>query len=449
MLERCQSQGIAHNPDKLKLQTKSVTFMGHVLTNEGIKIDPENAKAILNMPRPADIEGVQRLNGFVNYLSKFLPKLADSMEPIQRLTSKDELWSWIEEQDKAFQEVQMMVTEAPILNYYDPSSPLAIQCDARQKGLGAALLQKQKPVAYASRALTDTETWYAQIEKEMLAIVYGLEKFNQFTFGRHVTVYSDHKPLEAILKKPLACAPRRLRGMIMRLQKYNLEVRYEKDTEMHIADFLSRAYLSSTEHQTGADFEHVNMASFLPISDQRLQEIRIETEKDETLQILKSVILQGWPAEWNTVPAQVTPYYNIQDKLSVQDGLIFRSERVIIPKALRGEMKQKIHSSHMGAESCLRRARECIFWPGMNTEVKEMILACETCRKYEKSQPHQPRPLEIPSRPWERVGVDLFTFYNKDFLITVNYFSNYWEIDKLKNTLASTVILELKSHFAR
>ena len=140
MLERCQSQGIAHNPDKLKLQTKSVTFMGHVLTNEGIKIDPENAKAILNMPRPADIEGVQRLNGFVNYLSKFLPKLADSMEPIQRLTSKDELWSWIEEQDKAFQEVQMMVTEAPILNYYDPSSPLAIQCDARQKGLGAALL---------------------------------------------------------------------------------------------------------------------------------------------------------------------------------------------------------------------------------------------------------------------------------------------------------------------
>ena len=304
-------------------------------------------------------------------------------------------------------------------------------------------------MAYASRALTDTETWYAQLEKEILAIVYGLEKFNQFTFGRHVTVYSDHKPLEAILKKPLACAPRRLRGMIMRLQKYDLEVRYEKDTEMHIADFLSRAYLSSTEHQTGADFEHVNMASFLPISDQRLQEIRIETEKDETLQILKSVILQGWPAEWNTVPAQVTPYYNIQDKLSVQDGLIFRSERVIIPKALRGEMKQKIHSSHMGAESCLRRARECIFWPGMNTEVKEMILACETCRKYEKSQPHQPRPLEIPSRPWERVGVELFMFYNKDFLITVNYFSNYWEIDKLKNTLASTVILELKSHFAR
>ena len=326
--------------------------------------------------------------------------------------------------------------------------PLAIQCDTSQKGLGAALLQNQKPVAYASRALTDTETRYAQIEKEMLAIVYALEKFNQFTFGRHVTVYSDHKPLEAILKKPLACAPRRLQGMIMRLQKYDLEVRYEKGTEMHIADFLSRAYLPGTEHPTGADFEHVNMASFLPISDQRLQDIRTETEKDETLQILKSesVILQGWPAERNAVPAQVTPYYGIRDELSVQDGLIFRSDRVVIPKALRGEMKMKIHSSHMGAESCLRRARECIFWPGMNAEVKEMIAACETCRKYEKSQPNQPlMPLEIPSRPWERIGVDLFTFDNKDFLITVDYFSNYWEIDKLNNTLASTVILKLES----
>ena len=450
LLERCQSRGIALNPDKLKLRRKSVTFMGHVLSNEGIKIDPEKAKAIMDMPRPTDVEGVQRLNGFVNYLAKFLPKLADSMEPIRRLTRKDVKWNWTEEQEDALQEVKRLVTEAPVLSYYDPSSDLAIQCDASQKGLGAALLQNQKPVAYASRALTETETRYAQIEKEMLAIVYALEKFNQFTYGRHVTVYSDHKPLEAILKKPLACAPKRLQGMIMRLQKYDLDVQYEKGKNMHIADFLSRAYLPNTEHPTGASFEHVNMASFLPISDQRLQEIRKETEKDETLQILKSVILQGWPSERHEAPAQVTPYYSIRDELAVQDGLIFRSERVVIPKTLRGDMKQRIHSSHMGAESCLRRARECIFWPNMNAEIKEMIAACETCRKYEKSQPKETLiSVESPSRPWERIGVDLFTFDNKDFLITVDYFSNYWEIDKLNNTLASTVVLKLKSHFAR
>lgn len=166
--------------------------------------------------------------------------------------------------------------------------------------------------------------------------------------------------------------------------------------------------------------------------------------------ILKSVILQGWPSERHDAPAQVTPYYSIRDELAVQDGLIFRNERVVIPKALRGDMKQRIHLSHMGAESCLRRARECIFWPNMNVEIKEMIAACETCRKYEKSQPKETlMSVESLSRPWERIGVDLFIFDNKDFLVTVDYFSNYWEIDKLNNTLASAVVLKLKSHFAR
>ena len=164
------------------------------------------------MTPPTDMEGVQRLNGFVNYLSKFLPQLADVMEPLRRLTRKDTEWTWSEEQDKAFNEVKRLVSQAPVLSYYQPDQPLSIQCDASQKGLGAALIQDGRPVAYASRSLSDTEQRYAQIEKEMLAIMFALVKFNQYTFGRHVRVSSDHKPLESILSKPLAVAPRRLQG---------------------------------------------------------------------------------------------------------------------------------------------------------------------------------------------------------------------------------------------
>ena len=110
----------------------------------------------------------------------------------------------------AFEDVKKLVTNAPILSYYDSKKPLMIQCDASEKGLGAALLQEGQPIAFASRALTDTETRYAQIEKEMLAIVFAAEKFDQYTFGHSVTVQSDHKPLESILKKPLFSAPKRL-----------------------------------------------------------------------------------------------------------------------------------------------------------------------------------------------------------------------------------------------
>ena len=131
--------------------------MGHLVTKQGLKIDPNKAKAILEMPRPEDEEGVQRLNGFVNYLAKFLPRLADHMEPIRQLTRQDKEFNWTEEQENAFREVKHLVTTAPVLSYYDPKAELEIQCDARKKGLGAALLQRGKPIAYTRRALTETE----------------------------------------------------------------------------------------------------------------------------------------------------------------------------------------------------------------------------------------------------------------------------------------------------
>ena len=131
------------------------------------------------------------------------------------------------------------------------------------------------------------------------------------------------------------------------------------------------------------------MASFLPISDQRLQEIKRETDKVKTLQILKSAMLQGWPAERKDAPVQVTPYLSVRDELSVQDGLIYRSERVVVLQALWQDIKQRIHSSHMGAESCLRHAPEFVFRPKMNAEIK-MIAKCKTCRKFEASQPKEP-----------------------------------------------------------
>ena len=104
----------------------------------------------------------------------------------------------------------------------------------------------------------------------------------------------------------------------------------------------------------------------------------------------------------------------------------------------------------MGAGTCLCRARKCVFRPRMNAEINEMITMCEICRHFEANQPKEPlMPVEMPSRPWDRIGADLFSFGNKDCLIKVDYFSNYWEIDKLNNTPVSTVVLKLKSHFAR
>ena len=123
---------------------------------------------------------------------------------------------------------RQLLTEAPVLAFFDPTKPLVIQCDASGGGLGAGLLQAGQPIAYACRALSDTETRYAIIEKEMLAIVFALEKWHQFTYGRPVTIHTDHKPLISIVRKPLDRAPKRLQGMLLRALAYDIDVQYLK-----------------------------------------------------------------------------------------------------------------------------------------------------------------------------------------------------------------------------
>lgn len=113
----------------------------------------------------------------------------------------------------------------------------------------------------------------------------------------------------------------------------------------------------------------------------------------------------------------------MRDEFTTQDGLLFRGQRVVVPKVLRRGMIERLHSAHVGIESCLRRARECLYWPGMNSEVKEYVQRCETCRTYDSKQPREPlHSHDPPESPWSKVGVDIFTFDGREYLLTVDYF---------------------------
>ena len=449
-LQRCCEIGISLNKEKCRFGLHEIPFMGHVVSNTGLKPDPSKIEAVVKMDAPTDKAGVERLRGTVNYLSKFVPKLSEIMRPINDLTRPDTEWTWDSVHDKAFEELKHQLTQAPVLAYFDPTKELSIQCDASGQGLGAALLQEGQPLAYASRALSDTETRYATIEKEMLAIVFALEKWHQYTFGRPVTVYSDHKPLEAITKKTLDRAPKRLQGMLVRALAYDIKVQYLNGKEMFLADTLSRAFLPKASEDAQDEFETINALTYLVMSDERIREIRQHTSNDPALQQLKRTIQEGWPDDKLALSPLVTPYFSIRDELAVTDGLVFRGERLVIPKSMRSEIKKDIHSGHQGVESCLRRAREHVFWPGMNKELKEWIQTCGTCREFE--QTHCKETLmshDIPERAWEKIAADLFTYKNRDYLITVCYRSNFWELDRLYDTKSSTVIKKLKAHLAR
>ena len=229
-------------------------------------------------------------------------------------------------------------------------------------------------MAYASRSLTDTEANYAQIEKEMLAILFGVERFEQCVYGQPVLIQTDHKPLESIFRKSLLSAPKRLQRMLLRLQKFDLHVEYKKGSEMYFADTLSRAfqlckgtqkdavedvfYIQEMRGNTERELESINMIQYLPVSEETEALIQQATESDATLPELKSIIRKGWPPTKEEASASIRDYFPFHEELSLQNGVVFKGERLVIPTSVREDMSTKIHASHIGIQGCLRRERE-------------------------------------------------------------------------------------------
>jgi len=176
--------------------------------------------------------------------------------------------------------------------------------------------------------------------------------------------------------------------MLLKVQKYDMSIVYKPGLEMYLADILSRAFLPTTQSDQG-EFECVSAVKLLPMTDERLEQLRNSTCDDGVLQQLKEVIQTGWPEEKQQPPAVLAPYFKFRDETSIYNGLVFKGEQLLIPKLMHMKMKERIHSSHISVNGCLRRARECIYWPGMTAELKEYISQCETCSKYEAKQPRE------------------------------------------------------------
>ena len=250
LLQRFRERNFKLNKDKFVFKQQKSKYCGHILTSEGILPHPAKVEAITQMPIPRSKTEVRRLLGMINYLGKFLPQLSDVSEPLRNLTKEQNQFIWSKVHQDAFNKLTQLISEPLLLRYYDLEEKVTIETDASDYGLGAVLLQAGRPVAFASRTMTETERRYSQIEKECLALVFGCTRFDHHLHGREkITAVTDHKPLETILAKSINSAPKRLQRMMLRLQKYRLNIVYKKGTQMYISDHLSRSALPNGRTQ--------------------------------------------------------------------------------------------------------------------------------------------------------------------------------------------------------
>ena len=304
-----------------------------------------------------------------------------------------------------------------LLCYYDLEEEATIETDASDCGLEAVLLQAGRPVAFASRTMTETERRYSQIEKECLALVFGCTRFDHHLHGREkITAVTDHKPLETILAKSINSAPKRLQRMMLRLQKYRLNIVYKKGTQMYISDHLSRSALPNgrTQKKEIDDYEVFTLHAeellmkeiegtdpniFHNMTDTTLQKVITATSKDGNLMTLADVIANGWPEDKTQVPPNVRDYWPYRDELAVQDGIIYRGTRVLIPTAMRPQMLEKTHSAHLGAEGCMRLACDTLYWPSIHHDIKYLCDICSICQEAKPDQPRETMQSQpIPKR---------------------------------------------------
>ena len=454
-LDRVKEINMTLNKEKCKFRQTELIYLGEKLTSSGLKADDSKIKAILEYPRPQNKQDILRLLGMVNFIAKFTPHVSDVTAPLREITKKDVEFHWSERHEKAFENLKTQLSSGETLQYYNVKKPVTMQVDASQKGLGAALYQDQGPVAYASKAMNNTQQNYAQIEKELLAIVFGCKRFHQYIYGKHVTIETDHKPLEAIFAKPLSQAPSRLQKMLLQLQGYDIDLKYKKGTEMYIADALSRAFPPEIveddfeREMTEEKYIHL-MSTKSYVTDRKLDEIKEHIQRDENMQLLIKQIRKGWPEDNRTTHSGIKEYYPHREKLTEGEGLIYSSHAILIPPSLQKDTLKKLHQSHQGVEKTKHLARQSIFWPGMSAQIEDVVSNCSICLRHRNSNTKEPlHPHELPQRPWQRLATDLFDWKGLPHLVVVDYYSRYPEIAQLRDTKSKTVISKMKSFFSR
>ena len=300
-------------------------FIGEMLTKDGLKPDQEKVAAVEKINSPKSRKELECQLGMFTYLSQYSPHLSQRTACLKKLCKEDREWICSPEHEEAFTEIMKMITEVPgpVLQYYDPSKPVRVQVDASQSGLGAVVMQNGRSIAYALKSLTTTQQANAQIEKEALALVFGCEKFHHYLYARNFVAETDHKPLEIIIKKPLHLVPMRLQRMRIRLQRYNVTVHYKPGKSIPVTNTLSRngARDGSAPDDLGLDVYVDAILKQMPVSHEKLEQIRNASKDDSELQELQKHVQQGWPDSPKDVSAMIRPYWNYRDEITAIDGL--------------------------------------------------------------------------------------------------------------------------------
>ena len=407
-LPLCREKPIFHEPvgalikDKEQLTAmypNSFDRIGSLKGEYTFKIDPSVAP-VQQARRKVPIESKEAISVALDSMIAD-DILEPQIEPTPWVNKKDVTFYWDDQLTQSFQEIKHLLKKqrSKPLGYYDRRKEVIVQADASLRGLGACLIQDGKPIAFASKSLTGAESHYANIERELLAVVFACIRFNTYLQGRRFTVQSDHKPLEMIHLKSMHNAPPRLQRMLLQLQKYDMKIEYKPGSEMLLADALLRCPARYSQ-EIKLDLR----VHYIAFTSAWIETLRETTCKDLVLSTVYQLVQHGWPKKRRRVPNVAKYYTDFRDELSTDEGLLLKGPSLIIPATLRENYLQRLHEGHLSANKTITNARQHMFWPGIEADIKDYTRRCQVCIKGSRPAREPLQPHEIPGRAMAEAG---------------------------------------------
>ena len=421
VLKCVQAAGLRLNPKKCLFVAKEIKILGHLVNGDGVRPDPDKVRAVTEFPTPQHIRDVRSFLGLCSYYRRFIKGFCNKARPLQELLQGDAKFYWDETKERAFRALKEALTSAPVLALYDENAETELHTDASGYGIGAVLVQVQegaeKVIAYASRVLSKSEINYSTTEKECLAVIWAINKFRPYLFGKPFTVVTDHHSLCWLtsLKDPSG----RLARWALRLQEYDVTVVFKNGRKHKDADCLSRNPL--VEHNS------INEISALT----ELDDVTAEQREDPTLLKMIEALEKGEPTNGEFQLINGTLYKSNYDPLGPKWLLV-------VPAHLQPAILKYFHdapiSGHLGFVKTLDRIRRRYYWKGLYRSVKHYVSHCKECQR-RKHVPQLPPghlvPIPPAAAPFHRVGIDLLgrfpksTTGNRWIIVCTDYLTRY------------------------
>lgn len=447
---------------KLSLLKKEVKLLGFRVSKEGIHPTKEGVESLKNLPRPTNVKQLRSFLGSINFYSKFIPNLQSTCAPLNRLLQDSVKWEWTNEDENIFIALKSALSSEDTLVHYNPSLPLVMATDASEYGVGAILMHRYpngqlRPITAASRSLDVSEQRYAPIDREGLAIMFGLAKFHMYVYGRNFIIQTDHRPLERIFGEHAEIpkmAVSRLTRWALTLSSYDYCIEYKPGKDNCVADMLSRLPLPNkvASEIECADNKIVCQIRAIHLENLALSKtsLRKKTLSDPILSKIIAYTQRGWPEKKQLQP-ELIPFFEKRQEISHEENMLLWQNRIIVPATLRASVLAYMHEGHCGVVATKSIARMSVWWPKIDDDIEHLIATCVPCQQHRGKEPETPiNPWNVAQGPWERIHIDFTGPYEGlQWFVVIDAFSRWVEIYPMKSATSHGVITFLRTLFAR